>query len=229
MEFTTTVSKLLVGRRCEVKGASISSSSGTDTGYLLDMNGDMPWNLDGGEAAWTAESNVTAALETTIVRQGAGSAKFTVAAGFSTGLAAYKALTTPFDASEYDGLAFWVYSDTALAASALQVRLCNSSDGTSPLETLSAPAILATTWTLVGLAFSDPDQTSMEAINSVGLSFGSDPGAIVCYLDMITAVRKLWSRDGAVGKLRRYRPYPVAEHGIYAVCPSNKTMAVTIG
>ena len=178
-----------MGRRCSLLGATLKGGSDASTWRFFDVNGDMFPNIDGAETAWTAQSNVTAALETTIKKSGASSAKLTIAAGFSTGLVATYDFTA-IDISSYQAIAFWIRASATVAASVLQIKVDNTAACASALETIDIPALVTDTWKLVVLPFATPHQSGMDAVISVGLNAASDPGAVIIYLDTICAVKE---------------------------------------
>lgn len=182
--------ELLIGHRGAIRDALLKGGSDAATWKFFDASADMIPIIDGGEVAWTAQSNVTTAVETTIKKTGAGSAKMTIAAGFSTGLIATYDFTS-IDLSSYDALVMWIRSDTTLASGVLQAVIDNTAACATPLETLTIPALTANTWKLLCLPFSAGYADGMDAVISVGLKAASDPGAIVVYADMITAVRQI--------------------------------------
>ena len=229
-----TISQLVTGKRTTIYGASLVSSSGTITGgHVFDLSGDIPWNIDGGEVAWTASTNVTSTADTTIYKHGKASAKHVIAAGFTTGLASYRDLPIALDLSMYDGVAFWIYASIATAATDLEFLLDDTAAAASALETLAIPALAATTWTLVVLPFASPRASGMEAIKSIGLNVAAaNIAAIDVYVDMVCAVKSITSHyltSVPVGKVRRWEPRlgsDASKYGLYAKIPTNGTMQI---
>ncbi len=137
------------------------------------------------ETAWTASASITATADGTYYKKGTYSAKLAIAAGFTTGLAAYYDISSK-DLTTHDHIHLWVRSSVALAAGDIQLLLDNTSGCVSPVETIDFPAIVADTWTRVSLTIATP--ASCGAIVSVGLNVAVDKGACNIYLDDIRSV-----------------------------------------
>lgn len=133
------------------------------------------------ETAWTASANVTATASTD-VKKGTYSSKLAIAAGFTTGLAAYKDISST-DFSPMDHIHLWIKSSVATTAGQLQLVTDTHSGCVSPAETVNIPALVANTWTRVSIAF-----TGTAATISVGLNVAADLGAMNVYIDDIKAV-----------------------------------------
>lgn len=143
--------------------------------------------VDDGEAAWTPSANVTATADATFYRAGTKSSKLDIAAGFATGLVAYKALAGATDYSGYQGLTLWVYVSAALAASTLSLRLCSDAAGVTTVDTLALPAIsVSGAWVPIYL---DNGAALGASIQSIALYADLDPGTISVYLDNINTVK----------------------------------------
>jgi hypothetical protein len=153
-------------------------------------------NVDDCELAWTASANVTATADATLFLEGTKSAKFVIAAGFTTGLIAYKAVTTA-DYSGYTKLTFWVHATAAVAVSTLSVRLCSDAVGAVSVNTFPIPAIVATNrWIPIAVSLGSALSAS---ISSVAIYADLDPGSVTVYLDNIQACNS-FSLQSLIGK-----------------------------
>ena len=138
------------------------------------------------EDAWTAGAvTITAAADDTWFKKGSKSAKFTIAAGFATGLVGYEDFAGK-DLRGYDHIHLVVKSSIDLAAGALQLLLDDTSACASAIETINFPALEAGVATRVSLALATP--ASLAAVISVGLNATVDFGEAVINLDDIRAV-----------------------------------------
>lgn len=140
-------------------------------------------DCDDDATAWTPSANVTAAFEDTILKEGDGSVKLTLAADFTTGLAAYhdKAIG---NITAYNHLRVWIRSSVALAAGDFQIVVDDTAACASALRSLDLPAVAADTWTHAFLDLrSSGSVADLTAIASIGLKAITDVGACVIYLD----------------------------------------------
>lgn len=150
-------------------------------------------NIDDGEAAWTASANVTSTADATLFKENTKSAKHVIAAGFTTGLASYKATGT-LDLSAYQQVSFWIYNTAAITnGSTLSLRLCSDTAGVTTVNTIAIPAIPSVNrW----VAFTiDTGGALGSSIKSVALYCDADPGAVSIYLDNIIACKASSSAD----------------------------------
>ena len=163
------------------------------TKYIYEYNTtDSAWEVisrsavvENGEDAWTANANVTVSTDTVNKKRGNASAKMTIAAAFTTGVAAYEDITS-VDLTSYTYLHYWIRSDIATVAGDLQILLDDTSGCVSPLESLDVPALVAATWKEVEVAIATP--AGLGAVISVGLKVVVDNGAQVVLLDDIRAM-----------------------------------------
>lgn len=149
--------------------------------------------IDDGEAAWTASANVTSTADATLYKEGTKSAKHTIAAGFTTGLASFKATGT-LDLSGYQQVSFWIYNNAVIADGAtLSLRLCSDVAGVTTVNTIAIPAIPSTgTWVPVVV---DTGGALGSSIKSVALYCDKDPGTIIVQLDDIIACKASSAAD----------------------------------
>lgn len=145
--------------------------------------------LDDCEAAWTASANVTATADTTLYKRGSKSCKLVIAAGFTTGLAAYYNHATSADLTGSTHIHMWVYSTIALAAGDIKFYIDDTDACASPAENIAFPAISASTWTRVSLAIGTP--AGLGTVHSWGLNVAVDKGACTIYFDDIRNVKEL--------------------------------------
>ena len=141
--------------------------------------------IDNGESAWTASANVTCTTSTTR-KQGNTSASIAVASGFTTGLAAYKALGSTVDFSGYQQISF-LFQQTVGTLSGFDIKLCSDNAGVTPVDTFSvaAPASL-NVWNRVTINLGSAMGASIQ---SVALYVTSDNGAQTYLLDNIVACK----------------------------------------
>ena len=94
------------------------------------------------ETAFTASANVTATADTTVFKVGSKSAKIDIAAGLTTGLAAYFATGT-LDLSASQILRFWFRQSagTNIVSGDLSIRLCSDVAGVTAVNTFTVPAL----------------------------------------------------------------------------------------
>ena len=158
--------------------------------------------------AWTANANVTATADTTVEKRGSAASKLVIAAGFTTGIAAYEnfAAVDIFTAGD-TYLHFWVRSSLVLAAGDYRLRLSGAANGASSgvYADYNVPAMAtADTWTKVIVLLSAPDNddggtypNDLTAIESVALIVVSDEGADdAVYIDDVRTL-KVFTGTGA--------------------------------
>jgi len=153
---------------------------------LGDTDGEQVDSCDGGTTTtsdWTAGSSATVTRETTaaLVKEGDASVKTVLNAAAQ--VQAYKNFDVPKDLTQYDRLVFWIQDATSTAtAGQLEIRLCASTNGVDPLESLDVPALsTAGVWTRAVVDFSNPKQLSHVA--SITLATTADIGADSIYID----------------------------------------------
>ncbi len=169
-------------------GQAAQWTNGSDTVTLTSA---VTANIDDGEAAWTAASNVTCSTSTANYREGTRSSNHAVAAAHTTGKAAYKSFTST-DYSGYQQISFWIRSTVALNANDYELRLCSDSSGNTAVDTFQIPAIPANVWVPLTL---DKAAALGSAIQSVALYVAVDRGALTINLDNIIAVKAASAAD----------------------------------
>jgi len=174
-------------------------TDGTETLFCFTTKAAYTWNatneewqditigavLDDCEDVWVDSANVTSSLSTTDFKKGAKSLLLTIAADFTTGLAAYEDFASS-DLTTHTHIHFWAKSSVALAAGDIQLLLDDTSACVSAIETIDFPALVAETWTRCSLAIATP--ASCSAIISVGINVAVDKGAMTLALDDIRSV-----------------------------------------
>lgn len=139
------------------------------------------------DSAWTASPNVTCSANTTTYRTSTGSASAAFAGAFTTGLAAYFGLGGAQDYSAYQGLTFWVHTNTVIAASTLSLRLCSDTVGAVTVDTFAIPALpVINGWVPV---YVDTGGALGASIQSIALYADADPGTATVLLDNISVVK----------------------------------------
>ena len=149
----------------------------------------------GQKPAWTASANVTATQEATSFKEGNSAANIAIAAGFTTGKAAYYTLPASLDLSAFQQVSFWVRqaSGTIGAAGAVYLALCTDTIGNTVAHTCNIPALGATgVWLPVTVNLN----TNLNAaIQSVALYVVTDNGAQTFIIDNIIACKAASSAD----------------------------------
>ena len=141
--------------------------------------------IDTGETAWTASASVTTTTSTTR-KQGSLSTSIAPAAGFTTGLAAYKALGGATDFSSYQQISFW-FQQTAGTLGGFDINLCSDAAGATPVDTLSVPAaVVLNGWNRVTI---NKGSALGASIQSVAFYVTTDSGAQTYILDNIVACK----------------------------------------
>lgn len=147
-----------------------------------------------GKAAWTASANVTATVPTTDYKEGFGSQSIAIAAGFTTGLAAYFPTGT-LDLSGYQQVSFNIKQSAGnlSANSSCSLALCSDATGTTVVNTINIP-------NLGGLSHWVPITVDLGAalgssIQSIAFIVNTDNGAQTFYIDNIIACKASSAAD----------------------------------
>jgi flagellin-like protein len=140
--------------------------------------------------SWVASANITVATDTSDYKQGSNAADITVAAGFATGLAAYRNntavnLTSP----QHYSLQVWVKSSAGTSAGDYQIVLDDTDGCGSTLEAIDLPALTAATWKQVTIDLATP--TADTAIVCWGLTVVVDDGGQVLTFDNLEAPKEV--------------------------------------
>lgn len=170
-------------------GQNATLTNGSDTVTLTSA---VTANIDTCDSAWTASANVTATAQSSTMREGTNAASLSVAAAFTTGLIAYKALGGATDFSAYQQVSFLIRCTGNVAAGVLELKLCSDAVGAVPVNTIVLPAILASYWVPIVI---DTGAALGNSIQSVALYSTVDVTSYVVYLDNIIACKASSAAD----------------------------------
>jgi len=149
----------------------------------------------GQKPAWTASASVTATQNTSDYKEGYSSAQIAIAAGFTTGKAAYYTLPASLDLSGYQQVCFWIkqVNGTVGAAGATYLALCSDTTGDTVVHTCNVPALGAlNVWVPVVV---DLGTNLGATIQSVAFWVVTDNGAQTFLIDNIFAAKASSSAD----------------------------------
>lgn len=135
------------------------------------------------ETAWTASANITCSANSTYKTEGSYALRVVPATAFTTGLAAYKDVST-LNLSSYSKIAFFVKGSSSIAANTWRLDLCTNNDGTGAVHSFTIDRVIPTEGAF--LVF-DNGSAMNSAIESVSLTALSDPGTASLYIDNIIA------------------------------------------
>ena len=102
------------------------------------------------------------------------------------------------DISRFTHVEFWIWVQTAVAASDLALLLDDTANCVSPKETISLPALSARTWTYCRLALANPEDDT--AIISVGLEYNANNDANTILMNKLIADREDYGRWSALNQ-----------------------------
>ena len=148
-----------------------------------------------GRSAWTALSNVTTSFNTTDFKEHDEADSIAIAAGFTTGRAAYRATPSTLNLSGYQQVSFWIRQTTGNigAAGAVDLRLCSDNAGVTAVNIISIPSLGVTgRWMPVTV---DLGINLGSAINSIALYVNTDNGAQTFLLNNIIACKASSAND----------------------------------
>jgi hypothetical protein len=151
-------------------------------------------NRGSGRTAWTASANITATLDTTDTKEGDVSDSIAVAAGFTTGKAAYKATGT-LNLSGYQQISFCIKqtAGTTIIAGDISLRLCSDATGDTTVNTINIPGIVANSrWLPITVNLGS---NLGNSIQSVALYVDTDRGAQTFLISNIIACKASSSDD----------------------------------
>lgn len=150
-------------------------------------------NKGEGRTAWTASANVTTSLQTSMLRTGDVVDGISIAAGFTTGLAAYKALGSAVDFSAYNQVSFNIQqaAGTTAVAGDITLKLCSDTAGVTAVNTINIPALNTSTNRITV----DTGAALGSSIQSVALYVNVDRAAQFFYIDNIIACKDSTSND----------------------------------
>lgn len=148
----------------------------------------------GEKGNWTASANVTNTVITSDFKEGGECQQIAVAAGFTTGLAAYFPTGT-IDLSAYQQVSFWIKqtAGTLGAASSCSLKLCSDTAGATAVDTINIPALGAlNAWSPITV---DLAGALGSSIQSIALYVNTDNGAQTFLLDNIIACKASSAAD----------------------------------
>jgi hypothetical protein len=151
----------------------------------------------GQKPAWTDSASVTTTTSTsTLNKEGAFASQIAIAAGFTTGKAAYYTLPSTLDLSAYEQVSFWVRQSagTVNIAGRVYVALCTDTIGNTVAHQCDVPDLGAlNVWVPVTVNLG----TALNsAIQSVAFYVVSDQGAQTFQLDNIIACKAASAAHG---------------------------------
>jgi hypothetical protein len=168
---------------------TIGNVTWTDNSGTLTLASAISPSVDTCDSGWTGVTNSTVTHSTTRV-EGTNCVNISIAAGFTTGKAAYKALGSAADLSAYQCISFRFKASVALPAGVTTFRLdlCSDAAGDTPLASLSfnRDVLTANSWQNMLL---DYGSALPSGINSIALYALADPGTVVINLDNIIACK----------------------------------------
>lgn len=188
----------------------------TNNSITLTLTTAVTANIDLCDSAWTASANVTCTASSTR-KQGTNSASIAIAAGFLTGLVAYKALGGATDYSGHQQISLWLQANATIAANVLQIVLCSDAAGVNAINTVNLPAVPGTNvWQAITV---DTGGALGASIQSVALYAASDPGTVTVLLDNVLACKASASADSLTlnSLIGKVHTQPWAASTVYAV------------
>lgn len=138
---------------------------------------------------WTPSANVTATITTADFKQGGECQSLAVAAGFTTGLAAYLTLGLNTDFSAYNQVSFWIKQTvgTIGAASSISLKICTDTVGAVGANTINIPLIGAlNNWQCITV---DTGGALSALANSIAFYVNTDNAAQTFLIDDIVACK----------------------------------------
>ncbi len=144
-------------------------------------------------SSWTKSANVSGT--TTAAKIGSGTTLI-FAAGFTTGLAAYKDLGSTLDFSAYQQISFWFKNDTNTTASTFRIDLCSDAVGAVPVNSFTMTKAIvsgnSTRWQPIVL---DNGSALSSTVRSIAVTCLLDPGTATIILNNIIACQAPTSAD----------------------------------
>ena len=179
---------------------SLGSATWTDDSGLITWAVAKNTVIDNCNSGWVASTNVTATY-TTPQKEGTGRLNLAFAAGFTTGLAAYKTLPAPLDLSTFEQISFWFQTSTGNPN--FTVALCSDTLGAVPIDSFAFVLVSGTdlnnnTWKMT---VGDKAAALGAVINSVAIYVDVDPSTASWRFDNIVACKAAGSADEITHKL----------------------------
>lgn len=191
-----TAARIAAGDVIYIKGnpkSLVGNATWTKSSQTITLASAVTKNIELCETAWTASAGVTSNANT-FKKQGSFSAALQInAAGFGTGLVAYKALAAAEDFSAYQQISLWFATSTVQASGTFRLCLCSDAAGTVVVDQITLPAsAFANVYNVVTV---DTGGALGASIQSVALYADVDPGGVIVYLDNILACKAPGSAD----------------------------------
>lgn len=158
----------------------------------------------GTKTNWTQSTNVTTSVITSDFKEGGECQQIAIAAGFTTGLAAFLATGT-LDLSGQTKASVWIKQTVGTVAIAgdYKLQLCTNADGTGGTHDIAVPALGALNqWVPVVL---DNGSALNSAIKSINFTVNVDRGAVTflvdcCYASNLTLQSLIGKNNGVNGE-----------------------------
>ena len=156
---------------------SLGNGVWTTGSYAIQLDTGLVQHLLDGNETWVASSDVS--LTTNANTRGNAdngqSQRIDIAAGFTTGMAAYHEFASALDLSFFEQVCFHFQSSGTFSAGDFQLVLCSDTAGATPVHSIDLPAITDTNdWTSV---IFDNAGTLSGSIQSIALYVVNDVGA----------------------------------------------------
>lgn len=130
-------------------------------------------------------AGVSVLLDTFDYKQGSGCLKINMDSSAGVGILASKAIS-PIDLRDASSVRLWVKSNINTNAGDYSLLLSKNTMSQNPVATLSFPALVANTWTMITLPLSTP--STLTDIISVGIKMNVDKGICSLWVDYINGV-----------------------------------------
>lgn len=165
----------------------VGDATWTDDSRTVTLAAAKTVTIDSCDVAWTGVTNSTVTAVSATCKEGTNSMQDVIAAGFTTGKAAFHATGT-LDLSTMQQVCFWVKNSVAIAAAtSFSLRLCTDTTGDVSVHTCAIPAIPTTAqWVPVVV---DTGGALNAAIASVALYVDVDVGANTIQIDNVFAAK----------------------------------------
>lgn len=183
--FTGLTAKLSAGDTVRIMKSidptALGTCTWTNASRVLTIPSGTIKDIDSCDAAWTASTNVTTTTTGTR-KQGTNANSVAIAAGFTTGLVAYKALAGATDFSGFQQINFWVQANATVAASVFRIDLCSDAAGATPVNSFTVTVALnpINSWNSIVM---DNGSALGSSIQSIAITALSDPGTVTLIID----------------------------------------------
>ena len=144
------------------------------------------------------DTSVTVSSTSEMTRFTSNSIQLDITASIDDGDVIFSRSIGSTDISRFTHVEFWIWAQTAVAASDLALLLDDTANCGSPLETITLPALSARTWTYCRLALANPEDDT--AIISVGLEYNANNGANTIIMNKLIADREDYGRWQALNQ-----------------------------